>query len=167
MNGHIKCAMRELWRSAGGRFHGPHIETGTMPENTLLPFLAMLVGRAESAEAELAKLRAVPAPSMLDVLIRLRDKVTRIPHRKEYLGGQQFAYVRLCEVIGEIDDLLQSAPQQTAPSVSEEWREKLLAGFPLLDEEGLCQEKHHCEWTLLQDRKRLHAMLQSVEVKND
>lgn len=63
------------------------------------------------------RLRQLPAPSVPDVLIRLRDKVKRIPQRKEYLGGQQFAYVRLCEVIGEIDGLLQSAPQATAISV--------------------------------------------------
>jgi polyphosphate kinase len=29
----------------------------------------------------------------------------------------------------------------------------------LFDDESLDQEKHHCEWALLQDRKRLHAML--------
>ena len=52
---------------------------------------------------------AVAAPSVPDVLIQLRDKVTRIPHRTEYLSGQQFAYVRLCEVVGEIDALLQSS----------------------------------------------------------
>lgn len=62
---------------------------------------------------------AVPAPSVPDVLIRLRDKVTRIPHRKEYLGGQQFAYVRLCEVIGEIDDLLQSAEGYSSQAQNE------------------------------------------------
>lgn len=53
--------------------------------------------------------------------------------------------------------------KQTAPSVPEEWREKLLLEFPLFDDEGLCQEKHYCEWTLQQDRKRLHALLQSAE----
>ena len=36
---------------------------------------------------------------------------------------------------------------------------QILEAFPLLDEEGLDQEKHHCEWVLQQDRKRLHAML--------
>jgi len=37
--------------------------------------------------------------------------------------------------------------------------QEILAAFPLFDEQGLDEEKHHCEWTLLQDRKRLHAML--------
>ena len=36
---------------------------------------------------------------------------------------------------------------------------KILGAFPLFDDDGLDEEKHHCEWTLQQDRKRLHAML--------
>lgn len=35
--------LRALWRSKGGSFHGPHIETGTMPEHQLLPFLRELM----------------------------------------------------------------------------------------------------------------------------
>lgn len=31
--------LRALWRAHGGSFHGPNIETGTMPESILLPFL--------------------------------------------------------------------------------------------------------------------------------
>ena len=34
--------LRAAWRSAGGSFHGPNIETGTMPESDLLPFLRSL-----------------------------------------------------------------------------------------------------------------------------
>lgn len=37
--------------------------------------------------------------------------------------------------------------------------QQILSAFPLFDDEGLDEEKHHCEWTLQQDRKRLHAML--------
>jgi len=36
-------ALRALWRYAGGRLHGPNVETGTMPEAKLLPFLRHLV----------------------------------------------------------------------------------------------------------------------------
>ena len=36
---------------------------------------------------------------------------------------------------------------------------QILEAFPLLDEKGLDQEQHHCEWVLQQERKRLHAML--------
>jgi hypothetical protein len=35
-------ALRALWRAHGGDFHGPNVETGTMPEATLLPFLRSL-----------------------------------------------------------------------------------------------------------------------------
>jgi hypothetical protein len=38
-------------------------------------------------------------------------------------------------------------------------RQQILEAFPLLADEGLDQEKHHCEWALQQDRKRLHAIL--------
>lgn len=39
-------ALREFWRSKGGDFHGPFIETGTMPESNLLPFLRELMQAA-------------------------------------------------------------------------------------------------------------------------
>lgn len=32
-------ALREMWRKEGGRFYGPNVETGAMPESILLPFL--------------------------------------------------------------------------------------------------------------------------------
>lgn len=35
---------REFWRSKGGEFHGPNVETGTMPEAKLLPLLRTLRG---------------------------------------------------------------------------------------------------------------------------
>ncbi len=31
--------LRHIWRQAGGSFHGPLVEHGTMPEEKLLPFL--------------------------------------------------------------------------------------------------------------------------------
>lgn len=38
----------DLWRKAGGEFHGPNVETGTMPESQLLPFLQALVGSEQN-----------------------------------------------------------------------------------------------------------------------
>jgi hypothetical protein len=35
--------LRNHWRRHGGSFHGPNVETGTMPEALLLPFLRGLV----------------------------------------------------------------------------------------------------------------------------
>lgn len=34
--------LRKRWRAAGGNFYGPNIETGSMPESQLLPFLRAL-----------------------------------------------------------------------------------------------------------------------------
>lgn len=36
--------LRAIWRSKGGSFHGPNVETGTMPEAQLLPWLCELLG---------------------------------------------------------------------------------------------------------------------------
>ncbi len=40
--------LRDMWRKAGGAFYGPHIETGSMPEEKLLPFLRSLYTGAKS-----------------------------------------------------------------------------------------------------------------------
>lgn len=44
-------AMRRLWRTAGGEFHDPRVETGTMPESKLLPFLRTLLAQQTSVPA--------------------------------------------------------------------------------------------------------------------
>lgn len=42
-------ALRKIWREKGGSFHGPNVETGSMPESDLLPFLhALIEGRTEA-----------------------------------------------------------------------------------------------------------------------
>lgn len=38
--------LRDFWRERGGEFHGPNVETGTMPESKLLPLLSELLSRA-------------------------------------------------------------------------------------------------------------------------
>jgi len=35
--------LRAMWRDAGGFFHGPNIETGTMEEKALLRFMRLLI----------------------------------------------------------------------------------------------------------------------------
>jgi len=37
--------------------------------------------------------------------------------------------------------------------------ELLAQEFPLLDDAGLDENTHHCEWAIQQERKRLHALL--------
>ena len=78
------------------------------------------------------------------------------------------SFQRMLNVLAdEARALLQSAPNPAVavPAVPEEWRNKLLAEFPLFDDNGLCEEKHHCEWSMQQDRKRLRALLQSTGEK--
>jgi len=43
--------IRLHWRQAGGEFHGPHVETGTMPEALLLPFLRGLMRASDKPGA--------------------------------------------------------------------------------------------------------------------
>jgi hypothetical protein len=38
--------LRTMWRNAGGEFYGPRVETGSMPEAKLLPFLRSLAAKA-------------------------------------------------------------------------------------------------------------------------
>ena len=47
LNPHKKFSTDEedlikMWSNAGGSFHGPNIETGTMPKDLLIPFLRQL-----------------------------------------------------------------------------------------------------------------------------
>ncbi|PNG11915.1 hypothetical protein [Stutzerimonas stutzeri] len=46
-----------------------------------------------------------------------------------------------------------------APPATDALVEALENEFPIFDDEGLDEIKHHCEWALLQDRKRLHQLL--------
>lgn len=44
--------LRRRWREAGGEFYGPHVETGSMPEAKLLPFLRSLLNQSPHCQAE-------------------------------------------------------------------------------------------------------------------
>jgi hypothetical protein len=44
---------------------------------------------------------------------------------------------------------------------------QLLAAFPLFDDANLSESTHHCEWHILQERKRLHAMLDRLLAKSE
>ncbi|WP_275272439.1 hypothetical protein [Limnobacter sp. P1] len=48
---------------------------------------------------------------------------------------------------------------------TEHMREALRREFPLLDEIGLDQELHHCEWSIQQERKRLHQLLDELQAE--
>lgn len=51
--------LRALWREAGGDFHGPNVETGTMPEAKLLPLLRRLAQEREKVDSADMCLEAV------------------------------------------------------------------------------------------------------------
>ena len=51
--------LRAMWRDAGGSFHGPNIETGTMPESKLLPLLARLAEAEWERDAYRAALESI------------------------------------------------------------------------------------------------------------
>lgn len=62
--------LRAMWRKEGGSFHGPNVETGTMPEHLLLPLLRRLVNEAKATRA--------PSPGKQpDYLLELLDLVMR------------------------------------------------------------------------------------------
>lgn len=43
--------------------------------------------------------------------------------------------------------------------------EAIRAEFPLFDDAGLDQETHHCEWSVQNDRKRLHKLLAALKAQ--
>lgn len=47
----------------------------------------------------------------------------------------------------------------------DQMRQALRREFPLLDEIGLDQELHHCEWSIQQERKRLHQLLDELQTE--
>lgn len=53
----------------------------------------------------------------------------------------------------------QPAVAQEPVGKGETLRESLFREFPLLEDHGLDEVEHHCEWNIQQERKRLHALL--------
>lgn len=83
--------LRGLWYGAGGSFHGPNVETGTMPEEKLLPFLRSLIA-AEPAQ---------PAPQAGAAEAALR-KVLDVTRRYLPPGGPS-AWDAMAEIIAVVD----------------------------------------------------------------
>ena len=64
---------------------------------------------------------------------------------------------KLCAEIAERDLRIKSLERERNELAAQV--ERLRSEFPLFDDDGLCEHEHHCEFTLLQERKRLHEML--------
>ena len=84
-------------------------------------------------------------------------------HGKDPDGGEGFVGARWPNAFGEdciVEPLMTVAQHQRilAASVDSQLRE----AFPLFDEAGLSETEHHCEWSILQERKRLHAVLDAL-----
>lgn len=78
------------------------------------------------------------------------------------LGGLAAGGDCVCLVpLGDHDYLLNKliAEQRSTRALAATLR----SSFPLFDDEGLDQERHHCEWSMQQDRKRLHAIIGGIE----
>jgi hypothetical protein len=68
--------LRRMWRAAGGEFHGPHVETGTMPEANLFRFLRELADvYARSAIEPLIEREDVE--DVIDLLRRARTRLNQ------------------------------------------------------------------------------------------
>ena len=71
---------------------------------------------------------------------------------------------RITESRALLDNFLaQAAPQPEQSGLVD----TLLAEFPLLGDEGLDPTKHHCEWAMQQDRKRLHNILTALSAQGE
>jgi len=64
--------LRDLWRKAGGDFHGPIVETGTMPEAKLLPFLRSLAVQMNEYIAQTNTIAEVKQ-ALATGLVQMRD----------------------------------------------------------------------------------------------
>lgn len=71
--------IRALWRSKGGEFHGPNIETGCMPEAQLLPFLRSLL--------QLPKRAILVEPTGIQFGMDIKDHPKRIVNQAKRLSG--------------------------------------------------------------------------------
>ena len=63
----------------------------------------------------------------------------------------------------EVDGPKERDRADNAEAALAKMRKEVLAAFPLFDAEGLDEAEHHCEWTLLQERIRLHGILTEGE----
>ena len=99
-----------------------------------------------------------PAPSVPDA------ELVTVP--RELLGAACYAIKKNLPAPKILEQLrryaLGGVTAPPAPSVPDGWRSAIAKEFPLFDEDGLDEDKHCCEWVMLQERKRLHKMIAST-----
>lgn len=94
--------------------------------------------------------------------------INQKPAEVVYIRKDQLAKARIWTSLCDVgpDARADKEPIYTHAQVVQAVREavqKLLAEFPLFDDNGLDEEDHCCEWSLQQDRKRLHSMIAAAK----
>lgn len=89
--------LRKMWRDAGGEFYGPHVETGSMPETKLLPFLRSLIAGQPASVGAVRK--------ALEVLALFRAFVQRNVTRWELGAGDHHhpIWALIAETLGDLN----------------------------------------------------------------
>lgn len=106
-----------------------------------------------NAMAELDRLRA-QLPSQGGEAVAMRQRFSQI--EDEIMAGKHTA--------ASVFTQMRTAALYTHPAdqVAEGVVAQLREAFPLFDETGLSETEHHCEWNILRERKRLHAVLDAL-----
>lgn len=102
---------------------------------------------------DIAKLRA-QLPSQGGEAVAMRQRFSQI--EDEIMAGKHTA--------ASVFTQMRTAALYTHPAdqVAEGVVAQLREAFPLFDETGLSETEHHCEWNILRERKRLHAVLDAL-----
>lgn len=124
------------------------LEATPQPADTMINGLTEAETAATASVMGLAKpAGAVPLPEPRIVSYQTCPQTLRTTELRTFDEADMIRYGDAREAAGRAD------------AVPDEWRDVLLRNFPMPDDAGLDEVEHHCEWSLQQDRKRLHAML--------
>lgn len=98
--------LRGMWYGAGGSFHGPSVETGTMPEAKLLPFLRSLMAAPRPEAAAMTReqahaLRKGHEIAATDAYFEARPDIDSIGRRKTFESGFQRGWDAALAVEGD------------------------------------------------------------------
>lgn len=104
---------------------------------------------------------------------RLEREVARLTAGRSTLAGLELALSIADTVcsdsvsVGQLEALIAEAQAATEPAHGGGVALQLREAFPLFDETGLSETEQHCEWSILQERKRLHAVLDALSVSGE
>ena len=124
--------------------------------------------RAEIANlrTQLEQLQAAPAEPWIPVSERL-PVVAHVKHDSPITGHTEFMKHEAWMDDGLSEGWMTLCYADDAEAYAQAQLEKIQSAFPLFDETGLSETEHHCEWSVLQERKRLHAILNPAPATAD